>query len=253
MATVLTLDVGNSNYTTIVYQENQKIIYNNRHESVRDEHTLKQYYQELKKSIPCEIDMIIISSVIPSMTQALLLYAKNYFNCPVINCDLALSQLQTKLDQPKELGADFIASAIAAKHKYSLPALIIDMGTANKISVIDQDGVLLGGIIQPGLGQMMSSYQAILSHLPNASLRVPDSVIGTNTIDCIQSGVTYGALYGLLGMAKQMEKEINQSCSIILTGGYANLYKPQPNVICDQTLINDGLYYLAKHYLGEKI
>lgn len=249
MKNILTLDVGNSNYQCIIYQEDMQILYNKRIESIRQPNQLKHYFKKIQTSIPYSIDLVVISSVIPHMTQALLDTATDIFQTKVINCQLSEVNLDVKLPDPNELGADFIASAIAVKHKYPQPTLIIDMGTANKVSLITNEPFsLIGGIISPGIGQQFNSYTEILSHLPQTSILVPKSVIGTNTIECIQSGITYGTLFGLYGICDAMEKELNQPCFRVITGGYSNIYSDL-DVHHDPTLVNDGLYYLGRNKL----
>lgn len=250
MKHILTLDVGNSNYQCIVYNETMKILFDQRHQSIRDKDLLPNYFTNIKNNLFCDVDLVVISCVIPSMKESLLEISKEIFDCEVINCDLHHFDLKVKLDNPDELGADFIASAIGVLHKYPQPTLVIDMGTANKVSLIDEKpDRLIGGIISPGIGQQFNSYKEILSHLPGAEIQVPKQVVGTNTIECIQSGITYGTLYGLFGICDQMEKEINQSCTRVITGGYSNLYHHFDNAIHDKTLVNDGLYYLGLNYL----
>ena len=249
MKNILTLDVGNSNYQCIIYQEDMQIRYNKRVDSIRDPNQLDSYFKQIQASMPHSIDIVVISSVIPHMTQALLNKATQIFQTKVIKCQLNEVDLDVKLPDPNELGADFIASAIAVKHKYPQPTLIIDMGTANKVSLITNEPfALIGGIISPGIGQQFNAYTEILSHLSQTSIQVPKSVIGTNTIECIQSGITYGTLFGLYGICDAMEKELNQPCYRVITGGYNHIYS-NLDVHHDPTLVNDGLYYLGRNKL----
>lgn len=246
MKNILTLDVGNSNYQCIIYNEKMEILYNQRVSSIREANLVKDYYQNIQKNFKENIDLFVISCVIPYMTDCLIKTAQTVFNCPVIPCDLEHVPLSVALDNPKELGMDFIASALGAKHKYNLPTLIIDMGTANKISLIDHNPFeLIGGIISPGIGQQFGAYKEILSHLPATTIEVPEKVIGKNTIQCIQSGITYGTFLGLIALSQEMEKEYQQKCQTILTGGYSTLFKDHKGLIFDPTLVNDGLFYLG--------
>ncbi len=243
---ILTLDLGNSSLYSIVYDTQGNKISSHRHDTLQDIN--KDYYEYIFKSIQhdchCHFSTIVLSCVVPKLKAMILEIVDELFDSEVIVVDTNSVDLQIHLDNPLELGADFIASAYAALSKFEGPSIIIDMGTASKISVVDHPNVFLGGIIQPGIRQQAIILNQNIPHLPKIQLELPKNVIGHNTIECIQSGIMHGALHSLIGLAHEIEKEIGKECNILFTGGYVNLYDTTKlNYMPD--LLNDGLYLIA--------
>lgn len=251
---ICTLDIGNSNIYTIVYNKDKEIILENRTETLREKNKdfYLNFFRKLKDEVNQSIEIIMISCVVPSINDIVIQSANEIFNCPVISINPNNVDLDIHLDNPNELGADFIAGAYGAIHQYETPVIIIDMGTASKISVVGHDRHFLGGVIEPGVAQQARILNENIPHLPEIELEVPDKVMGNNTIQCIQSGILHGALLGLLAMAKEIEKELNEPSKILLTGGYVNLYNNLYGVEFNPYLLNEGLYYLAKERINEK-
>lgn len=242
---ILTLDVGNSNILAIVYNDKKEIVFQQRTTTLREadkEHYLN-YFLTLKHE---PITKVMISCVVPRILETLIETSKEVFNCEVIAVNGNNVDLKVKLDNPLELGADFIAGAYGAIYQYDVPVIIIDMGTASKISVVGENHTFLGGVIQPGVGQMANILSQNIDHLPHIDLVVPDQLLGRNTIECIQSGILHGAFLGLIEMAKKIEKELDGPAKILLTGGYINLYDDKYGLEFSPNLINEGLYYLSK-------
>ncbi len=168
------------------------------------------------------IEGAIIGSVVPVVTNAL------RTALPVEPLILN-SQLDTGLaiaiDNPKELGSDRIANAVAAFTDLGGPAIVVDMGTATTLDVVSGDGAYLGGVIMPGLE---IGYEALFSR--TAALRridfvAPGKVIGTNTMTALQSGATYGYAAQIDGLCEAIEKELG-SCTIAATGGLSGVIAP---------------------------
>lgn len=244
---ILTLDVGNSNIVTIAYEEDEKIVYQQRSDTLKqpDFDFYLNYFKDLQNKLKGDVEKVMISCVVPKINQTLVDSAQIVFKTDVISINSKNVDLKVELDNPLELGADFIASAYGAMYQYPVPVIVIDMGTASKISVVGVDRNFLGGVILPGVGQMAESLSQNISHLPQIKLEVPDKVLGKNTIQCIQSGILHGSFLGLIEMAKQIEAELNCNAEIILTGGYVNLYNDKLGYQFNPNLINEGLYYLA--------
>ena len=248
---ILTLDLGNSSLYSIVYDLEGNKISSQRHDTLLEVN--KDYYAYIMKSIQedcqCEFTKIVLSCVVPKLKEILLEVLNEQFECDILVVDTSSVDLKIHLDNPLELGADFIASTYAALSKFEGPSIIIDMGTASKISVVDHPKVFLGGIIQPGIRQQAIILNQNIPHLPKIPLELPKKVLGHTTIECIQSGIMYGALHSLIGLAHEIEKEINKQCNIIFTGGYVNLYDTTKlNYLPD--LLNDGLYLIAASTLS---
>ena len=151
------------------------------------------------------------------------------------------------LDVPASLGADRIADAAGALHDYSLPLIIIDLGTATTFSVIDAEGVFQGGSIGPGLYTSFRAITEKAAQLKDYQLSAPEKVIGTNTQNCINSGIVNGHAAMIDGMVSRIEEETGMHYQVILTGGAASKVAPfcKCQLKVDETLILRGLYYLS--------
>ena len=123
-------------------------------------------------------------------------------------------------DDPSQAGADLVAASVAAANLYELPCFVIDLGTATKINVIDERGSFCGCAIAPGVGISLEALSANTSQLPAISLSTPKKAIGTNSIDCMQSGVVFGTAAMLDGLCDRMEQELGRKVkSFVATGG----------------------------------
>lgn len=191
---------------------------------------------------------VVISSVVPSVDVTLSevlscltgqnpLFVKRDYDVP----------FEVAIEKPETLGADRIADAYGAMRQYALPLLIVDMGTATTISVIDERGVFLGGTIGPGV---MTSWEALThkaAQLKEYKLEIPDRVIGHSTQSCINSGIIMGHAAMIDGMVSRIEAETRKRYNIVVTGGMADQIAQLCNrdVIVDTLLILKGIYYLA--------
>lgn len=250
---ILTLDVGNSNIHTILYTQDKEVVLEQRTNTLReaDIEFYRNYFLDLKAQCDCVVNKVMISCVVPRILETLIMSAKEVFNCEVIAINGNNVDLEVHLENPLELGADFIAGAYGAFNQYDMPVIIIDMGTASKISVVGENHTFLGGVIQPGVGQMANILSQNIDHLPHIELVVPDRYIGSNTIESIQAGIMHGSLLGLIELAKKMEEELGVQAKHVLTGGYIHLYKDTYGIEFNPNLINEGLYYLSKENFNE--
>ena len=150
------------------------------------------------------------------------------------------------MDNPKTVGSDMIVDAIAAINEHPCPLIVIDMGTATTISVIDHSGNYIGGIIYPGLKVSLDSLSHNTAQLPSISLDIPKKVIGKNTIDCMRSGIMYGNAGMLDGIIDRMEEELGTPATIIATGGMSRFIVPlcKHTIIYDEELLLKGLLTL---------
>ena len=150
--------------------------------------------------------------------------------------------LNIKIDEPASLGADMAAVAVGAKERYPLPAIVIDLGTATKILAVDKTGAFIGGIIAPGVRKPAGPAPVGVTGDPIKK------VIGTNTIDCMRSGLLNGTAFMLDGMIESFEREIGEKCTVIATGGYSSVIKPlcKTDFTLDENLILEGLLEIYK-------
>ena len=136
-----------------------------------------------------------------------------------------------------------VVDSVAALHEYGAPAIIIDMGTATTICVVDKNKNYIGGQILPGVRVSLDSLVSRTSQLPRIALDTPKKVIGTNTVDCMKSGILYGNASCIDGMIEKIEEELGYSAVVVATGGLAKSIIPycRHNIILDDDLLLKGL------------
>ena len=248
MKNILTMDLGNSDTVIVIYDLEGNVQYRKRQFSIKtSEGYDAESFIDILENYPVEVDLVVLSCVVPAVTEVVVTVLRSTFNCDVINVTAEYSGFSLGLEESAELGADFIASGWGALRKYKPPVIIVDMGTASKISIVDAPDKFLGGIIQPGLGTLAEVINSSIPHLPKVELTKPDSVIGYSTTTFLQSGIVYGAFESLRGMAERMERELGKECTIVFTGGYSNLYTDE-DYIFHFDLVNIGLLEYGLRY-----
>jgi type III pantothenate kinase len=197
--------------------------------------------------VPGDVEDGAVSSVVPAVLQALdrafqLIWHKRMM-AVTASMDLGL---EIRTDSPELLGKDLIVDAVGAKSKYPCPLLIFDLGTATTCSVLDENGVYRGGMIAPGLGISVDALGSRTAQLPYISLDAPTQLIGTNTKNCMRSGVMYGHAGMIDGFIDRMSDELGRSCTSVITGGLAPKIASlcRRRIILDETLLFDGLLVL---------
>lgn len=250
---ILTIDIGNSNIV-IGGVEGEQIFFECRINTDRVK-TSDQYCIDLKTLLEIydidteSIEGSIISSVVPqvlnSMQTALmkLLGRKALVVGPGIRTGLNIL-----LDNPSQMGADLVAADVAALREYQPPMIVIDMGTATTMSVLDRNGAHLGGCVCPGLKISLEALTGKASLLPDIQLDQPKHALGRNTIDAMRSGVMLGTASMLDGMIDRLEEELGEKCTIVATGGMARFVAPlcRHEMIYDKDLLIKGLAALYR-------
>lgn len=186
---------------------------------------------------PSQLEGAIVSSVVPPLNRTIIAAIRKITG---ITAKLVGSGMKTGLnilmDNPKSVGSDMIVNSIGALTEHEPPLIIIEMGTATTMSVIDKNARYIGGAILPGLRVSMDSLSSSTAQLPRISLDVPKKVIGKNTTDCMRSGIIYGNAAMIDGMLTRIESELGQPATIIATGGIAKVILP----LCSHEIIYDG-------------
>lgn len=245
---ILAVDIGNSNIVLGCF-ENEKILFierlsTNKGSTALEYTILIKNILELNALTNQEFDGAIISSVVPSLTHTLRDAVVRLTGKQVMIVGPGIKTgLKIMLDNPAQLGSDRVADAVAAVHGYSCPLIIVDMGTATTVSAIDQNKNFLGGMIIPGLRVSLESLTSRTSQLPNISLDPPKKVIGSNTVDCMRSGIIYSTASSIDGVIERIEDEIGEKCTVISTGGLAKTIIPycKHDIIIDDMLLLKGL------------
>ena len=174
-----------------------------------------------------EAEGAIISSVVWPLTSVLqravqMLTGKNAL---VVGAGIKTG-LNICIDDPGQVGADLVVGAVGALALAEAPLIIIDMGTATTVTVVDEGNRFLGGAILPGLRLSMNALASGTSLLPQVSLEAPDKCIATNTVTCMQSGAIFGSASKLDGLIERMESELGKKAMVIATGGLAGCVTP---------------------------
>lgn len=249
---LLVVDVGNTNMVIGVYKE-EKLIYQWRmktdKESTADEIGIFIYQLFTLNSLDMkEVKGVIISSVVPPIMYSLERAFSKYFNIkPLIVGPGLKTGMNIKIDNPRELGADRIVNGVAAYHKYGGPVIVIDFGTATTYDVITVDGEYIGGVISPGIKISVDALAQRASKLPRIEISKLDSIIGKNTISCIQAGIYYGYIGQVEYIVNRIKQELkSDNIKVVSTGGLANLIAEEANCIdiVDSILTLDGLRYI---------
>ena len=151
-------------------------------------------------------------------------------------------------DNPREVGADRIANAVAAHHLYDGPIIVVDLGTATTFDTVSREGDYLGGAVATGIGTAAEALFAKATALPRVELIHPKRAIGTNTIAAMQSGIVFGYVGLVDGIVARIQQELGGKAKVVATGGYAELIARETVVIDkvnpDLTLVGLRLIYL---------
>ena len=195
-----------------------------------------------------DINEVALCSVVPPLTTTFVELSQRYFNTtPLVVGAGVKTKVRIRMDNPREVGADRIADAVAAHHLYSGPLVIIDLGTATTFGIVSKEGDYIGGIIATGIATAAEALFTRTAQLPRVELTSPKHVIGSNTVTAMQSGIVYGYASLVEGMLERIEKELGEKATVIATGGYAQLIANEAAVIDevnpDLTLIGLRLIY----------
>lgn len=248
---ILAVDIGNTNIV-LGGIENGTIVFEARIATDLIK-TSDQYCAELKTMLALydvkgeNIEGSIISSVVPPVLNSFktAIYKLTGKSCLVVGPGIKTG-LNIRMDNPSEVGSDLIVVAVAAIAKYGTPLLLVDMGTATTITVVDASGSFIGGCICPGVKISMEALTGRTAQLPGIHLDEPHCAIGKNTRDCMRSGIMYGAAAMLDGLLDRMEAELGTQAKVIATGGMARFVIPlcKREIIYDRHLLLDGLQLL---------
>jgi type III pantothenate kinase len=249
---ILAVDIGNTNIVVGLLDKTN--IINSARLATDKKKTDMDFLIQLKlmlsvfKVKDTEIEGSILSSVVPELTNQILNALKLLLNKkPLVIGPGIKTGLNIKIDNPQTLGSDRVCDAVCVIEEYKVPAIIIDMGTATTISVIDKNKNHIGGMIIPGIKTSLDSLSTNASQLPYISLDDPKVLIGKNTIDCMKSGIIYGNVALIDGLIDRIKEEIGD-VKVIATGGLAKLVIPysKHEITYDPDLLLKGLYYIYK-------
>lgn len=250
---ILCLDIGNSHVVGGVYDQKDKLQCTFRCETVNGG-TSDQIGIFLKTVLrennidPQEIRQIAISSVVPQLDYSMIAAAKKYFGIEPFMLQAGVKTgIKIKYSNPYEVGADFIAEAIAAVDLYpNRNVVIVDFGTATTFGIVSKQKEYLGGIIIPGMRLAMESLQSNTAKLPTVRIIKPKKILGNNTVESIQSGLYFSHKAAVKEITRLIAHEVfaDEEPIIIGTGGFSNLFAQEniftaivPNIVLDGLLL----------------
>lgn len=244
---LLVIDVGNTNITAAIYNGSSLL---DTFRCLSDFKLPISYYRTFLKKISDNylIKDCVIGSVVGELNEIISQATLNTFHLsPVIINSHSKLNIKVNCEKPYEVGIDRIANASAVTLKYSLPAIVVDLGTATTFEVISKEKELLGGIIMPGLNLQLEALSSKTSALHKIQISDSERAIGNNTKSSILSGVVRGSASAIDGLIEQCEQELGINATVIATGGYSSFianYMKRKFDFIDPTLTLDGLKHL---------
>jgi len=234
---LLTIDIGNTHIVLGVYRRVDDLAAHWRL-TTTTERTADEYRAVLGNLLreaglaPSDITGAVIACVVPPLLSTFEeLCAHTFSLSPLVVRPGLKTGLRIRTDNPREVGADRVANAVAARHDYGTPTIIIDFSTATTFDALSADGDFLGSAIAPGL---VLSAQALFQHaaqLPHIAMTRPPRPIGTNTVHAMQSGVVIGHAAMVEGMISHFMKTLGPDTHVVATGEYADIIAPHCEAI----------------------
>ena len=256
---ILTIEIGNSTIT-LGGVEGDQIRFECRINTDRVK-TSDTYCIDLKTLFEIygidlnHIEGVIISSVVPQVLNSVRTAIRKLLNIePMVVGPGLKTGLDIRLENPAQMGAGLVAADVAALAEYRPPLILIDMGTATTMSVLDPKGAHLGGCVCPGMKISLDAMTSRTSLLPGIQLDSPKQAVGRNTADAMRSGIMFGNAAMLDGMIERMEAELGSPVTVIATGGIAQFVVPlcKREIKLERDLLLKGLNIIYKKNMAEK-
>ena len=255
---ILTLDIGNTNMKTALFEDMEMRQYWRL--STNRNRTSDEYGMALMNLLNHHgidkgaVEGIMMSSVVPQINFTIEHMCRNYFGMEPMKIEPGVKTgINIRYENPRELGSDRIANAVAAYELYGGPCITIDFGTATSFGAISAKGEFLGGAICPGLRLAADALTERTAKLPRFELVKPEAVIGRNTVNNMQAGIVYGYIGQINYIVNRMKREMNvPDVKVIATGGLAVLVAGESRVIdvMDGLLTLKGLCLIYKKNTG---
>lgn len=233
---LLAIDVGNTNVTFGLYEgDNLGPRWRIRtiHDKTADEYgiLLNQLFRH-RGYEPGQVTGVAIASVVPPLTPIFEWVCRDYLGRePLVIGAGMKTGVRIRYDDPRQVGADRVVNAAAARALYDVPACVVDFGTGTTFDAVSADGDYVGGAIAPGVGIAAQALFDRTAKLPRVELTRPPSVIGRNTPHAMQSGILFGYVGLVEGMVARFKAELGDEILVIATGGLAEAIARETDVI----------------------
>ncbi len=249
---ILTVDIGNSNIVVGAFDGNELFFsarLNTNKQRLSDEYAIDLRNIFALYGANRTIEGAVLSSVVPSLTPVLKKAMELVFRVDVLVIGPGIKTgMNIRIDNPSQLGSDILADATGAFIQYPAPIVVFDLGTASTISVTDESGSILGGSILPGVMLSLRALSQTAAQLPEINLEKPKDIIGTNTVDCMRSGVLFGTASMIDGMIERLTERLGKTPTVVATGGLAEAIVPhcKHEIILNPNLQLQGLLHLYR-------
>jgi type III pantothenate kinase len=254
MSMLLAIDVGNTN---IVYGlfDGERLLHQFRVESARGR-TADEYAVQLRALLDMRgvghegVQAAILACVVPSLTEPMAELVRRAFGRDVMVVGPGIrTGMAILIENPREVGADRIADAVAGYDKAKGGVIVVDFGTSTNFDCVTPKGEYLGGVLAPGLQISADALFARAAKLPRVEIAKPPKVVGRNTIHAMQSGIVYGYVGLVDGIVERLKAELDYPCAVIATGGLAPLIAPLSKTIDE---VDDILTLVGLRILHER-
>ena len=234
---ILCMDIGNTNIKTALFEGKEMVKYwrmSTNINNTSDEYGVRLCsmfeYDGISRNV---VEGIIVSSVVPTINYTIDHMFKNYFGkTPLFIGPGVRTGINIRYENPRELGSDRIANAVAAYEEYGGPCIFIDFGTATTFGVLDAEGAFLGGCICPGLKLTSEAIVSGTAKLPRFELVRPKKVIGRTTVTNLQSGVINGYIGQIKYLVNKFREELEAPDAVVVaTGGMALIVAEEDGII----------------------
>lgn len=257
----LSVDVGNTQTTLGLFDENGTVLRQWRMATDRTDtadqlhERLFGYFQMFGLSLS-SVDYVAIASVVPILAQSWQRMARTAFEAEPLMIDATRDcGIVINMPDPRQVGADRIANALAAVATYGAPVIVVDFGTATNIDVVDATGAFRGGAIMPGLLLSANSLFERAAKLSSVPLVVPPRALGNSTETAVQSGIVIGAATQIEGLVERIQRELAEEgenvprATVVGTGGYSETIAKATDIFdaLDPDITIRGIYQIYRH------
>lgn len=245
---ILTIDIGNTDIAVGGYVDRElKFVVRmstDAHKTAGEYEGILHQLLTLRNVRRDDVHGAIISSVVPLLSSVMADVLRNLYSVEALHVSTKLDiGINIVCDDPSSVGADLICACVAAHYLHTSPSLIVDMGTATKLMAVDENGTFIGVSIMPGVIMGLRSLASGTAQLPQISLEAPRCAMGTNTVDCMKSGIVLGNAAMVDGMIDRFCEEYGRELPVYATGGFSHAIIPhcKRKIIMDENMVLDGL------------